>query len=224
MTSGVAFVQRGGLRGGLAGAAGLGIGGALVGASGEDKTLKERVLGGLAGGALGAGAGLAAGRRIGSNINKTRWLQEHPSAPAKPDWLKGISDHDVAHKAYKRQARIHHPDIGGSQDAFVRLGAEWDDAKAMMKKAMLDGFADELEKIAGLGALLGGAAGYKLSPNTLKGKLIGTLGGAAVGSMLGSAAKAGKRMFHDELKQREHASLYGYVPAGTQEAQGSNFY
>lgn len=80
------------------------------------------------------------------------------------------------------------------------------------KMAMLTSFHDELEKIAAVGAILGGMAGYKLGPNTTKGKAVGTLMGAGLGHVVERAGAAAKRGLVDEPHERDMRELYGYQP------------
>lgn len=80
----------------------------------------------------------------------------------------------------------------------------------------LTAFADELEKIASIGAILGGAAGYKLGPNTAKGKLVGALVGAGLGHAVGAIGGAAKRQLVDEPHARDMRELYGYQPVAGQ--------
>lgn len=94
-----------------------------------------------------------------------------------------------------------------------------------LTEARYAAFADELVKIANAGALLGGALGYGMSPNSIKGKLIGTAAGAMGGQALGSIAGAAKRTFVDDEEAKRRAELYGYIPAAaSMPSQGSNFY
>lgn len=91
------------------------------------------------------------------------------------------------------------------------------------REALLLALADELEKIAFVGAAIGGAAGYSMGPNTPKGKIVGTLVGAGVGHAIQGAGKSAKRQFIDEPHEREQRELHGYQPAA-QANMGQNFY
>lgn len=225
----VNFVRRGartgGIVGGLAGVAGGGALGFLPkkhqDQSGKtvDRTTGQRVLGGALSAGLLGWAGHDMGRLGGAMYNANRWIKGYRPPIPRPDWLKGAKTKAEARRAYHAQARKVHPDLHGGDDGkFKDLSNEWEKHEPTYKTAMLNALADELEKIAQnkqamLGALLGGAAGYKLSPNSLKGKAIGTLIGAGVGAGVGAAAKGAKRTFVDELHHREQRDLYGYQPA-----------
>jgi len=93
------------------------------------------------------------------------------------------------------------------------------------KAIMYSAFADELEKISNAGAFIGGAMGWAASPNSIKGKLIGTTAGAALGQGVGGALGMAHRTFVEEPEEQRRQQLYGYVPyATTMPQQGSNFY
>jgi hypothetical protein len=95
---------------------------------------------------------------------------------------------------------------------------QWRTHEPFFKQAMLFAFAEELEKLAFVGAALGGLAGYKMAPNT--GKLTGTLAGAGIGHVVEGAGRLAKRKFVDEPHLREQQELYGYQPyAQSQSAQ-----
>lgn len=81
----------------------------------------------------------------------------------------------------------------------------------MLKLTMYAAFADELEKIASVGAMVGGYAGYRLAPNDLKGKVTGAIGGALAGHVVGEGLQAAKRSVIDDPRARERAELYGYT-------------
>ncbi len=227
MHPGVEFARAGGRRGALLG----GLGGAAVGAAtfgipkkdpreNTELTNKQR-LGRAALGALSFGTvGALHGKDIGFNHRARQWNSGfrpgvgQPGGmpkPATPDWLKGAKTEAEGLKLYHAQARKMHPDLGGSPDAIKNLNAEWETHEPLFKKAMYDAFADEIEKIAGIGALLGGAAGWKLSPNTMKGKAYGTLAGAAAGHLVGAGLQATKREILDKPAAHEREQLYGYV-------------
>lgn len=113
---------------------------------------------------------------------------------------------------------------------------------------LLSSFADELEKIACgdmmqyfqdnpdkyreykarqqakkkhamVGAILGGAAGAKLT-----GGAKGLIGGAVLGHLTGAALKNTKRALWDEYNAREHATLYGHQPSYSAADQQGSFY
>lgn len=75
----------------------------------------------------------------------------------------------------------------------------------------LDGFRDELEKIAMLGTALGGAVGYGLTPGGIKNKVIGTLAGGALGAGTGSVLRKAKQVVIDEPEHRDRAALMNYT-------------
>jgi hypothetical protein len=106
--------------------------------------------------------------------------------------------------------------MGGDAKAFHKAKKEWAHHEPTFKTAMLAAFADEIEKIASIGALLGGVAGYKLGPNTAKGKIVGSLVGAGLGHAIGAAGGAAKKQLVDEHHAREERELYGYQPAAGQ--------
>ncbi len=95
--------------------------------------------------------------------------------------------------------------------------------KSHFNYTTLSAFANELEKISMIGSILGGAAGYKISPNTPKGKLVGTLIGAGVGHVAQGVGALAKRKLIDEPHAREERELYGYQPYA-QASQAQNFY
>lgn len=216
------FVQRGVRTGSLAGAIGGGIiGGAALGLpktyKRKGKTQKRNTVHRIARGVIGAAALGHAGRSIGGvagglyNTIKT------------PSWLNNARTKSEAQAAWKAHAKKTYESSNGSPKAFSRLRKEQDANKFFLKEAMLSAFADELEKIAVLGAALGGAAGYKLSPNTPKGKLMGTLIGAGAGHAIQGAGALAKRKLIDEPHAREERELYGYQPYA-QASQAQNFY
>lgn len=240
MNPGIAYAragaQRGLLYGGLGGAA---LGGAMFGLpkkdpQGSELTGKQR-LGRAAVGALGFGVlGAMHGKDIGWNSRARKWNSGFRPAPgtaggipkpATPDWLAGATTKAEGRRAWHAQARKLHPDLGGSEDAIKNLNAEWETHEPLFKRAMYSAFADELEKIASLGALIGGAAGWKLSPNSTKSKIYGTLGGAALGHLTGKGLSAAKREMLDQYTAREHEALYGYTAPGREPIYGgaSNF-
>jgi hypothetical protein len=235
----VKFVRRGARIGGAVG----GLGGAAVGGAigglpktykdfdekGKvhkfERTTKQRVAGGLLGAAAGGYIGHGPGRLVGAIHHAKKWVGGHRPESMRPDWLKGIKTKADAKAAFRARAKKLHPDLGGSDEAFDSFKQEWNQHKDMFKEAMLHAFADELQKIASLGAIIGGAAGYKLSPNTAKGKLIGTLAGAGVGAATGGILGKAKRTFIDEPEHREQRELYSTPPVAGQSAPlGSNFY
>lgn len=243
MHPGVAYARRGAIGGALAGGLGLGaIGAAASGlpktqtnwATGKKETLtkKQRISNAITGGLVSGGLGAYYGGQIGWNHRAHKWNTGfRPGAsvfggkPKAPDWLKGAKTKAEGRKMFHQMARKHHPDLGGDPEVFKRISQEWETHEPFFKEAMYAAFADEIEKIASLGALVGGYAGHRLSPKTQKGQLYGILGGALVGHLAGKGVGAAKREFVDDLKAREAQSLYGYIPyAGQQEPAPSNFY
>lgn len=229
-------MRTGGLIGGVAGGAAGAVGGFLPKTYKNDKgkntkkTVGQRIAKGILLGGAGAYAGRAAGmlgvgiHRAHKVINKGYHATAAKPAHA-PDWLKGAKTKAEGRRAYHAQARKAHPDLGGSEEAIKKLTQEWESHEPHFKTAMYAAFADELEKIAGLGAYVGGAAGWSMSPNTVKGKLVGTAGGALAGHLIGGAAKATKQTLWDEQQAREREALHGYQPsAGQQPGAPTNFY
>lgn len=231
MHAGNLYARGGAVRGAIAGGLGLGALGAAVNGlpktqknilTGEEEKLtnKQRITRGVVGG-LGFGVlGAMHGRRMGWNHRAKKWNAGfRPAAgapggmpkPKTPDWLKGAKTRSEARRAYHAQARKLHPDLGGNPEAIKNLNVEWEKHEPMFKQALYDAFADELEKIASLGALAGGYAGYKLAPKSPKGKLYGALGGAAVGHLAGKGLSVAKQEILDRPAQRERQELYGYV-------------
>lgn len=210
-------------KGALIGAAALGIPGAVLGstkknrATGEERTTKQRVVGGLVGGIAGASYGSVAGAGIGYDIGKARGFRPPPT----PDWLKGAKTKAEGRKLYHAQARKLHPDLGGSEEAIKKLNNDWAKHERMFKTAMLNAFADELEKIALVGAALGAYAGSKFPGRN---KPVNILAGAAIGHAAGALAKGVKRQVWDEQQAREHQALYGYQPSyGRDDQLGTYF-
>lgn len=212
----VNFVRRGARIGGVAGAvAGGAIGGLpktkIDSSTGKTRTrsTKERVVEGLLGAGAGAYAGRGAGRFAGA-------LKKPRLTPSRPDWLKDAKNKTEAKAAWRAHARKTHPDRGGSNTAFNKAKSEWLENEPTFKTAMLNAFADELEKISSIGALLGGVAGYKLGPNSSKGKIVGSLVGAGLGHAIGVAGGAAKKQLVDEPHERDMRELYGYQPSAGQ--------
>lgn len=60
--------------------------------------------------------------------NKARdWKFGSTSKKGKlPDWLSGISSKAEAKSKYRRMARKHHPDLGGSEEVMKKITLEWD--------------------------------------------------------------------------------------------------
>lgn len=232
----IKYVRRGAR---IGGAIGGGSGAVLGGAAGalpskytdlntgqeKKKTVGQRVTNGVIGAGAGGYLGYSPGRLIGAIHHANKWIKGHRPRPTSvPDWLKGAKTKAEGRKAYHAQARKMHPDLHGGDDAHIKsLNVEWGDHEQHFKTAMLLAFADELEKIAAVGAILGGAAGYQLSPNTAKGKLVGTLVGAGAGHVLQGAGGLAKKKLLDEPHEREQRELYGYQPYA-QGSQAQNFY
>lgn len=231
----VNYVRRGANIGGTIGATGGAVLGGVLGAvprthtdlhTGEKKkrTGKQRIAGGILGAGAGGYLGHSPGRLIGAIHHAKKWVNGHRPRPSLPDWLKGAKTKAEARRAYFAQARKVHPDLhGGSDTPIKNLNTDWEAHEPHFKTAMLTAFAEELEKIATLGAVLGGTAGYKLGPNTPRGKLMGTLVGAGAGHVLQGAGNLAKRTLIDEPHHREQRELYGYQPYA-QASQAQNFY
>jgi hypothetical protein len=197
----------------------------------ETRTPGERIGRGLMG-ALGLGyVGHQIGGTIGGLRNAHKWVsskhhgsQFYGDQPKKPDWLKHAKNKAEAKAAWRAQALKTHPDHNqGIDKGFDKVKSDWALHEKFFKEAMLLGLADELHKIATLGTLLGGAAGYGLSPNTVKGKIVGTAIGAGAGHVLQNVGGLAKRKIVDEPHAREERELYGYQPYA-QASQAQNFY
>lgn len=228
------YVQRGARIGGAIGGGGGAVLGGIAGAlpskytdhAGQEKkrTIGQRVSSGILGAGAGGYLGYDPGRLVGAVHHAKKWMKGYRPPSALPSWLKGAKTKAEGRKLYHAQARKLHPDFHGGDDAHIkRLNVEWGDHEPNFKTAMLNAFADELEKIAVLGAIIGGAAGHKLSPNTTKGKLVGTLIGAGIGHAAQSAGGLVKKKLVDEPHEREQRELYGYQPYA-QASQAQNFY
>ncbi len=192
----------------------------------HDRTTKERVVRGVLGALSFGHLGRTAGGLIGGTGNARKWAQGHrPSEflPQKPDWLKNAKNKSEARAAWRTQARKVHPDLGGNANDFIKSEEAWSLFGPTYKEAMITGFSDELHKIAMLGAMLGGAAGYKLAPNTIKGKLLGSGIGAGLGQLAENSGRLAKRKLVDEPHLREQQELYGYQPYA-QATPAQNFY
>jgi hypothetical protein len=183
---------------GIGALAGAGVGGVLGYAPNEDSSSgkplsqRSRIINGLTGAAsIGAAGGLV-GYGYNTLHRARQMLGMHPpSAPitSKPKYPGGAKN-----------------------EAAKRWGMK---EKDILKEAMYSALADEIEKIALFGALAGGAAGYALAPNSIKGKAIGTALGAGIGSVGGSLARSAKNSFYTEPRERERQELYSYVPGQT---------
>lgn len=238
----VNYVRRGARIGGIAG----GVGGGLLGAAAgglpknyadptdgkiKKRTTAQRIGGAAIVGGLGAHVGHGLGRAAGAvrNYKKVVSGKFVPPRPKPPEWLRHAKTKAEGRRAYHAEARKVHPDLHGGDDSkFKNLGKEWSEHEPHFKTAMLIALADELEKIAAhkqaaVGAILGGGLGYSLSPNSLKGKVIGTALGAGIGHMTGAAAKGAKKMLIDDPEEYERYQLYNHRPVA-QAGQGSNFY
>lgn len=218
--AGRAFIHKGIQSGGRIGGLGGAVAGGVIGAAPSKHTdaqgnVHHHSIGGrIARGAIGAGIGAYTGHsvgRVGGAItNAHRWNKGTRPGITRPDWLKNAKTKAEAKAAFREQAKKTHPDHGGNADSFRNMQKEWEQHEPTFKVAMLAAFQDELEKIAGIGALLGGLAGYKVGPNTTKGKIVGTLVGAGLGHAIGQAGKAAKQGLVDEQHEREMRELYGY--------------
>lgn len=231
----VNYVRRGARVGGLIG----GSGGALLGGAAgalprmytdldtgkeKKKTVGQRAMGGAIGAGAGGYIGYSPGRLAGAVHHANKWIKGHRPRPPLPAWLKGVKTKAEAKAAWKAEARKTHPDLhGGDGSKFDQVKTEWKAQESHFKTAMLIAFADELEKIAAIGAILGGAAGYKMAPNTPKGKLVGALIGAGAGHAVQGVGGLAKKKLIDEPHQREQRELYGYQPYA-QGSQAQNFY
>lgn len=183
----------------------------------EGKTHKRSTLNRIVRGTIGAAALGHAGRAVGGVTGKLYNARKIPS------WLGNAETKAEAQTAWRSHAKKTYENSGGDSKAFSKLRKEQDATKHFLKEAMLNAFADELEKISFIGAALGGAAGYKLSPSTPKGKLVGTLLGAGAGHVMQGAGSLAKRKLMDEPHAREERELYGYQPYA-QASQAQNFY
>ncbi len=145
-------IRNGGIIGGLTGAAGGAILGAVAPNKERERTTKEKIIGS----ALGAGAFGLAGHQMGSAVGAVRNYSKLrsgfiPSAPKPktPAWLKGAKTRTEGHRLYQQNARKLHPDLGGSNEAMANLAKEWKSYEPHLKKmAMLFAFADEIANIA----------------------------------------------------------------------------
>ncbi len=240
---GYAYARQGARRGALIGGLGLGAVGAALGglpktqynlATGqkEERTKAQRITGAVLGGLSFGTYGALEGHGMGWNRNANKWNAGNAGAhsygsaggyasgaraaapPAStPEWLQGAQTRAEGRKRFHQQARKYHPDLGGDPEVFKRISAEWEAHEPHFKQAMINAFADELVKIANAGTYVGGAAGYMMGGNSIKSKALSTLGGAVVGTGVGSAVGAVKRSFHDEPKAWEQQQLYGYMPS-----------
>lgn len=229
------YIRRGASIGGVMGSGGGAILGGVAGAlpskyvdpnTGQEKkkTVGQRVATGVIGAGAGGYLGYSPGRFAGAVHHAKKWGNGHRPRPSVPAWLKGAKTKAEGRKAYHAQARKLHPDLHGGDEASIKnLNLEWGDHEQHFKTAMLSAFADELDKIAAVGAILGGAAGYQLSPNTTKGKLVGALVGAGAGHVLQGAGGLAKKKLINEPHEREQRELYGYQPYA-QGSQAQNFY
>lgn len=224
----------GGVAGGVAGAAGGALPKTYKDPNNHNKvtkrTLGQRIAGGVLLGASGAYTGHHIGR-LGVGLHRAhKVVNKGFSASAVkpktvPDWLKGAKTKAEGRKAYKTQARKVHPDLHGGNDEHIKkLNIEWEDHEPHFKTAMLHALADELEKIAahklaeaGTGAVLGGTAGYMMAPNSVKGKVVGAVGGALVGHLAGKGLGAAKQQLIDQPHAYEQQQLYGYQPSAGQQ-------
>ena len=198
----------------------------------EKKTTKQRLMTGLKTSIPMAAVGAMSGHNIVREARRMAGSGPRPSYVPKssemPDWLKGARTKAEARKRYHNASRSAHPDLGGAEDKMKQLNSQWSDWEGHFKKATINAFCEELEKIAahkqaGIGAILGGVAGARFTPGGLKSKAIGAALGAGVGSLAGAAGKAAKGAFWDEPRAREHAELYGYVPRAAQQVADSPY-
>lgn len=67
-----------------------------------------------------------------------------------PEWLKGVKTKAEAKTKFREQAKIHHPDRGGSEEKMKKVNSEWNSfQKHRFNKLshVLSGFIDELREI-----------------------------------------------------------------------------
>lgn len=205
----------GGIGGAIAGGTALSVPSTYVDDLGDTKQIPigDRVTRGIVGAGVGGYFGHGIGRFGGAVTNAHRWGNESRPTVVRPDWLKKAKTKAQAKAAFRAQAKKMHPDHGGDPSAFRKMHDEWKEHEPTFKTAMLAAFHDEIEKISAVGAILGGMAGYKLGPNTMKGKVVGTLMGAGMGHVVERAGAAAKRGLVDEPHEREMRELYGYQPS-----------
>lgn len=190
----------------------------------KKRTVRQKITAGVIGAGSGGYLGYSPGRLAGAVHHAKKWIKGHRPPSAMPTWLKGAKTKAEGRRMFHAQVRKLHPDFHGGDDTSIKkLNAEWDDYEPHLKTAMLSAFADELEKIAAIGAIIGGAAGYKMAPNTPKGKLMGALVGAGAGHIVQGASGLAKKKLVDEPHEREQRELYGYQPYA-QGSQAQNFY
>lgn len=67
-----------------------------------------------------------------------------------PEWLKGVKTKADAKTKFREQAKMHHPDRGGSEEKMKKVNSEWDSfQKHHFNKLshILPAFLDELKEI-----------------------------------------------------------------------------
>jgi hypothetical protein len=201
------------------------VAGGVIGALKKKKvgptTTKDRVKSGLIGSAIGGIAGtslsMAArglGKSMGDGIAEEATNRIHsdfgiPKAPPPP----------------KPSAKA---------TASKRWGVK---EKDVIKEAMYASLTEELNKIAqrkreislgkikqaNAGTILGGIAGYAIAPNTMKGKVIGTVAGGALGGGTVAGLRKAKQSLYDQPLQREREEISNYVPTVMQQRAASPY-
>jgi uncharacterized protein YcfJ len=90
-----------------------------------------------------------------------------------------------------------------------------------MRLAMIQGFRDELTKIA-LAGTVGAVGGFLAAPNSVAGKVIGTGAGAAIGGTAGFVGNQVKSI-HQTQRERDRAAALNYVPSVVAQEQASPY-
>ncbi len=170
-----------------------------------EKSKLRRALGAVGGAAMGKLIGHGLGSAAGFTVNTVRW--DRGFRPGAPKWLQGSKNMAEAKEKLKSELAKHTNDVDRA-----RVKKEWKSGKDLYKEAMYAAFSDEIEKIASVGALVGGYAGHRFSGKDLKSQAVGIAGGALAGHLVGEGLKATKREMIDRPAERERAELYGYVP------------
>lgn len=112
-------------------------------------------------GSSGAGAGSSgkkdydygSGSAGSAGKGKSRWSDSFHADDVgeMPDWLKGVKTKAEAKSRFRDQAKKHHPDAGGDEEAMKKINAEWARAKGHhgfpKTASVYNGFADELFNI-----------------------------------------------------------------------------
>ncbi len=67
---------------------------------------------------------------------KNWWSGAEKSEQEMPDWLKGAKTKADAKDRYRKAARAHHPDVGGSEEKMKKINTDWSEWESFFKKAM----------------------------------------------------------------------------------------